>query len=329
MADQPLNDSPLNDPLLSDPLLSALREARPPAPAEPAAAAAEALFARITAGQGTPAPSGTAPRRVTGWSRQRNPRRAGRRPFLVAAGGVAAAAFAVAGLLAANVLSGGSPGRVTAGHDGEKFETTAYVISRINTSVAALATDVIHVHRVDQKYILDDWYGPHNNLVRLQTYSRTGRLLFDITETTKTITVADYGNHEWWSLPNTPSAVPTVLTCGTDCFIIKPGPRGRNGFPLSAGLVSSSISGTRYQISEKQPFRGQQATDLVAHGPGGEVSQLLVNTASYLPLQLTTREGSPGSSSVSSTYYLPPTPANLARFRLAIPAGFRQHGENR
>jgi hypothetical protein len=315
MADHPLND----------PLLDALREARPPSPPPPSATAAEALISRITAGGGAPAPGDSPARHSAGGYRRRGrwPRQVSRRPLLVTAGGVAAAVLAIAGLAAANVLGGGPQGQGTGKRTSTRFETAAYVVARIDTSAPAWMTNIIHVQSTDGKYIQDEWFGPRNNLVRLQTFSRSGRLLFDIAETGKAITVVDYADHDWWSLPNTPTTVPTILTCGTDCFIIKPGPRGRNGFPLSAGLTKSPIKNSRFQVSKTQSFRGQAATDLVARGPDGEVSQLWVNAASYLPLQFTAQGGAFGSGIVSSTYYLPPTAANLAHFDLMVPAGFR------
>ncbi len=315
-------DHPLNDPLLS-----ALREARPQAPAAPSATAAEALFSRIVGGEVAHSSGGPLSQQAAGGRQRRTrwprwPRQAISRPLRMTVAGVAAVVLGIAGLVAANVLQSGPQGRGTRARASARFETTAYVMARIDTSAPAWMTDVIHVRSADGKYIEDDWFGPRNDLVRLQTYSWSGHLLFDITETRQVVTVVDYAGHDWWSLPNTPTAVPTILTCGTSCFIIKPGPRGRNGFPLSAGLMKPPIRDGRYQVGRTRSLRGQAATELVAHGPAGEVSQLWVSTASYLPLRFTAQGGTFGSGIVSSTYYLPPSPANLARFRLVIPAGF-------
>jgi hypothetical protein len=329
MAEHPLDDA----------LLRMLRDARPAAEAAPAADAgqeAEALLARIISHERPETATGTA---VPGTPARGAPVRAGgreRRLFrpssrvlfrLTVAGALAAVAVLAAGLAGAGPLGpvSGRPGTAApSARSLPAIENAAYVTARMNASASGITTDVVQVQTTSgDGYTQDDWYGPRNNPVRLRTYGPGGRLLYDITETTHLITVVDYAGHDWWTYPNTPSALPAATACGVPgCVIVKPGTRGRNGIPFPPTLIKSLIQQGTYRVRQTGFVHGQRAVELTASRPGGLVVQLWVSAATFLPLRLSSTDGYPGSDLRSDTYYLAPTPANLAGFRLTMPAGF-------
>ena len=310
-----------------DMLLSALRDARPPASAAVPAAgdpAAVALLARIMT-QERP-PTGGRPARST----RAVSRRA--RPLLLMAASCLAVGAVVVGVLAGTgaLGSGGiapEAGRPGAGQaSAGRSETTVQLLARMGAAAASISGDVIYVRTdLGRGYTQDAWYGPGNAPVRLRTYGPDGRLRYDVSETPRLITVVDYADHAWWTYPNSPSPVLSVLSCGAPrCIVVKPGTRGGNGIPLSPALIRSLIRNHSYRISGTGTIHGQRADELVPRGPseGSAGTQLWVSVTDFLPLRFVSGASYLGDGLQTDTYYLAATRASLARFRFSIPAGF-------
>lgn len=310
-----------------DLLLSALRDARPPASAAVPAAgdrAAVALLARIMAQELPPAGSRLA-RPARGASRRA-------RPLLLMAASCLAVGALVAGVLAGTgeLGSGGTapgagrPSAVQAGAG--RSETAVQLLARMGAAVASISGDVIHVRTdLGRGYTQDAWYGPGNSPVRLRTYGPDGRLRYDVSETTRLITVVDYADRAWWTYPNRPSPVLSVLSCGAPrCIVVKPGTRGGNGIPLSPAITRSLVRDRSWEISGTGMIHGQRADELVPRlaSQGSAGTQLWVSIADFLPLRFVSGTSYLGDGRQTDTYYLAATKASLARFQFAIPAGF-------
>jgi hypothetical protein len=310
-----------------DMLLSALRDARPRASAAVPAAgdpAAVALLARIMT-QERP-PTGGRPARPT----RALSRRA--RPLLLMAASCLAVGALVAGVLAGTGALGSGGTAPEAGRPGAgqasagRSETAVQLLARMGAAAASISDDVIYVRTdLGRGYTQDAWYGPGNAPVRLRTYGPDGRLRYDVAETARLIIVVDYADRAWWTYPNIPSPVLSVLSCGAPrCIVIKPGTRGGNGIPLSPAMIRSLVRDHSYQISGTGTIHGQRADELVPRraSQGSAGTQLWVSVADFLPLRFVSGSSYLGDGLQTDTYYLAATQASLARFQFAIPDGF-------
>jgi hypothetical protein len=101
------------------------------------------------------------------------------------------------------------------------------------------------------------------------------------------------------------------------------------GSPFSPAAIAQGIANGQWRLEERAQLYGRQT--LVLRETTGQMQPqpyvLWVDAQTYLPLQWT--EGS-GEFSASGTYvYLPPTPANMALFKVPIPKGYpRSSPEN-
>jgi hypothetical protein len=307
-----------------DVLLSALRDARPPASAAVPAAgdpAAVALLVRIMA-QERPSTDGCLAGAVS---------RRTRSLLLMVASCLAVGALVVGVLAGTGALgSGGTAqeagrqgvGKASAG----RSETAVQLLARMGAAAASISDDVIYVRTdLGGGYTQNAWYGPGNAPVRLRTYGPDGRLRYDVSETARLITVVDYADRAWWTYPNTPSPVLSVLSCGAPrCIVVKPGTRGGNGIPLSPAMIRSLVQDHSYQISGIGTIHGQRADELVPRqaSQGSAGTKLWVSAADFLPLRFVSGASYLGDGLRTDTYYLAATQASLARFQFAIPAGF-------
>jgi hypothetical protein len=126
-----------------------------------------------------------------------------------------------------------------------------------------------------------------------------------------------YGNRD--TLPGTWSRFTAPVENGTDV-----GPGGMFDPPT---LVHGIAAGA-WRVVGRTHLDGQQAIELSQTGRGRYLLEpgpvlLWVNAQTYLPIRLVigTGNGSEGGAVVDFRY-LPPTPANLARLRVPIPAGY-------
>jgi hypothetical protein len=305
-----------------DPLLAALRAARPGLAGPDRTATspeAEAMLRRILAQPGSLPEQPRRPLRGRGTSygpwlqRKRRPRRLPRRAVIVVA---IAATLAGAGLFSSLIVTGGAARRTT--RLPETTQTASYVTGRVEGAAARISHDVIHTQITAGSYTRDTWFGP-GDAVRLRTYRR-GRLLSDVIETPRRITVIDYADHTWWTTSN-PPASPAECTLPA-CVAIKLSP-GRLGSFLLSVAFGHALTGTgSYQVDGITQTAGHRALLLTGRFGAGSTVRIWVDPGSYLPLRSVVSGGQPARSVRSSIAYLPPTAANMATLKAPVPAGF-------
>ena len=100
------------------------------------------------------------------------------------------------------------------------------------------------------------------------------------------------------------------------------------GFTLDAAAIRAEIANGQFTVIGRTELHGQQAIELKINVPPNNeapphvtAEQMWVNATSYLPMREYVR-WSDGQQSVFDYVYLPPTPANLAKLRPTIPAGY-------
>jgi hypothetical protein len=265
-----------------------------------------------------------------------------RKLFSMAAGVTMAAAVAAAGLLAA--LLPNSP--VTGGHGRaagvQQIRTTAYVITRVEHAlslsgsnnelgyartvyppgtIAEPAANVVHV--LPEPGVSSPWSvgstvrWSYQGTMSLSAFSPTGQRVFARGITPghgkQTTVVVIYRDATWWRA--TGGAVPeqngpAPSSCGPDVTI------GPGGWPA---FIREELSCGEYAADGRQRVDGMDAIKLT--GDKG-LDTLWVNPATYLPVRAIFTFGRLRTQ--TGFRWLPPTPANLARLSVRVPAGFRQ-----
>jgi hypothetical protein len=144
-------------------------------------------------------------------------------------------------------------------------------------------------------------------------YSPSGQHVFDvgtsIANGSGTQTAVIYGTRTWWTAKETAPG-PGSAGCLQGSVALSSGPG--NGWPA---FIRSQLSCGAYAEAGHQVVDRIDAIKIT--GSSGRLT-LLVNPATYLPVQLTI------GPLQMHFQWLPPTPANLARLRTSVPAGFRQ-----
>jgi len=100
------------------------------------------------------------------------------------------------------------------------------------------------------------------------------------------------------------------------------------GFTLDAAGIRAEIANGQFTVIGRTELNGQQAIELKMTVPPSNqapphvtAERLWVNATTYLPMRQHVR-WSNGQQSVFDYVFLPPTPANLAKLRPVIPAGY-------
>jgi len=105
---------------------------------------------------------------------------------------------------------------------------------------------------------------------------------------------------------------------------------GRPGAIFGPANLARDIASGAWRVVGRTQLDGQQAIELSETDRGDNNTaleplpvRLWVNAQTYLPIRLVTgpRDSIEGMTVVDFRY-LPPTPANLARLRVPIPAGY-------
>ena len=235
-------------------------------------------------------------------SRRRRPRRARIATALVGA----AAASLVATTLGARLWPGQSPRAARpAASRAETAQLLAYV-----TSAVASVEGIVVIDSSNGGVRSTFWTSTGGGSTTRWRYSINGRPSYDQTITEmngrQTITNVDFAAHAWWT-EQSPSQ------CGqSSCQTFGPTP----------GQVVQSLRTGEFRITGHPVVHGRPTIELTATYPGfSGTYTLLVDTASYLPLQSV---NSVNTSPFTTTYtYLPDTPANVALLQVPIPPGFR------
>jgi hypothetical protein len=268
----------------------------------------------------------------------RGPRR--RQLFSVAAG--VAVAAAVAGLLAVllpNPAATGAPGQAASA---QQVRTAAYV-TRVEHALASpgmsnvlgyartvyppgsIAEPVAGAVSVQREPgASSPWRvgftvrWSYQGRAEFSAFTATGQRVFDkgvaITAGRgMTSVVVIYRNATWWRAPaGAARAVtgPGPSSCGPDVAI------GPGGWPA---FIREELRCGEYTLDGRQQIDGIDATKIT--GNKG-LDTLWVNPATYLPMRVMLTFG---RLRIQTNFrWLPPTPANLARLSVQIPAGFRQ-----
>jgi hypothetical protein len=100
------------------------------------------------------------------------------------------------------------------------------------------------------------------------------------------------------------------------------------GFTLEAAAIRAEIADGQFTVIGRTELHGQQAIELKIHVPPGNeapphvtAERMWVDATTYLPMREYVRMSN-GQQSVFDYVFLPPTAANLAKLRPAIPAGY-------
>ncbi len=148
---------------------------------------------------------------------------------------------------------------------------------------------------------------------RYSAYSPSGQRVFDVgisnANGSATQTAVIYRTSTWWTAPETASE-PGSSGCAEGSIHLTSGPG--NGWPA---FIRSQLSCGAYMVAGHQVVDGIDAIKIT--GLPGQLT-LLVNPATYLPVQLTV------GPLQMHFQWLPPTLANLAPLKVSVPAGFRQ-----
>lgn len=106
------------------------------------------------------------------------------------------------------------------------------------------------------------------------------------------------------------------------------------GFPLDAAGIRAEIADGQFTVVGQTELHGQQAIELKINVPPNHeapphttAARLWVDATTYLPVQQYVRRSN-GEQYVQEFTFLPPTPANLAKLRPVIPAGYRHVNGN-
>jgi len=258
---------------------------------------------------------------------RRNRRRRTTARALAAAGAAGVTAAAVAAALTAN--SGTTP---------RQPPSTAYVVSHITKALDALATTnpILYEYNGQSQF----WIRVNGDVTqdRQQELTSSGRPATDTGYShprpgTDITVFVDYHTKTWWRktdimLPN-PHPSMTPNPGGSTSPVCDPGLDITNSPQTTVASIRTAMSCGNMRIIGTQRINGVDAIKLagaIKAGPRphdqGSLT-LWVNPATYLPLR--TQWILPGTpDDVENFQWLPPTPANLARLTVPIPAGFTQ-----
>jgi hypothetical protein len=146
-------------------------------------------------------------------------------------------------------------------------------------------------------------------------YSPSGKHVFDVGMSigngSATQTTVIYGDRTWWTA-TVPAGRPGSPGCSLGSIQLSGGPG--NGWPA---FIRSQLACGAYTVAGRQVVHGIDAIKIT-----GQTSRLafalFVDPATYLPIQLDI------GPLRMSFQWLSATPANLARLKVSVPAGFRQ-----
>jgi hypothetical protein len=123
-----------------------------------------------------------------------------------------------------------------------------------------------------------------------------------------TVMVVNHFGHVWRECPST--------------FVL--------GFALDPAAIHAELANGQFTVIGPTELNGQQAIELQINVPPNNeapphivAERMWVNATTYLPMREWQRM-SDGQQSTVDYVFLPPTPANLAELRPAIPAGYTQ-----
>jgi hypothetical protein len=243
----------------------------------------------------------------------------------------AAAAVTIAALTAAVVVAG------TTGASGDAgTAVTARLASKIESAVAAAAgSDIVYLQNTNGWE--DDWYyrDPRRELTRTKDISPSGQPRGDFasieTPAIRTETSVNYDSKTWWALTWKWQGMDSGPSRQTSCSTPMSVNPHQDPATLAANIREAFACG---QLTTKgtENVNGLNAIKLVSvrtsdrPAPAVYTMTLWVDPATDLPIRwqsIITVEGHTRSLDQNITW-LSPTSANLAQFKVQIPAGFTQ-----
>jgi len=270
-------------------------------------------------------------------------RRRRRRLALRSATGAAAALAAAAATLVAIVLPGGSGGAAAA---------AAYVVKRVDRALSAAEPGEIAQVMVTLRgteipggkavtATAEEW--SYGNRWRFVANSSAGRPVYDEGSSAGSqYTVVNYQQRTWGRqlVSVLPGARGFAVTSGPGgCapvvaavpLLFHPGLLGA-GFSASSppltvarGLRAAASCGT-LTVAGRQRVDGIDTIKLTSNPDSLIAETIWVSPGTYLPVRVVIRpaSGTPGPWQTADITWLPPTPQNLAKLTVPIPAGFRR-----
>ncbi len=273
----------------------------------------------------------TAGRRApAGITRQMAHRQRRRRLVLPLAGGLAVAL--AAGVVA--LVSAGVPGERNNSTQGP-LVSTAYVVRRVDRALGAagpaeIAQATVITRGPGGTTTTEEWsYGDQSRAV---TNSLAGHPAYDQGLSGGSVyTVVSYMMRAW--ARHHRQAAPVVGSPGCEpgsAVVPLPGPAGRlSSELLSATVVSAlraAISCGTLTVAGRQRVDGVEAIELTGRPGSAFPETIWVRPGTYLPVRVvtSTRTGRGVFGQTADISWLRPTPQNLAKLTVPIPAGFRQ-----
>lgn len=257
-----------------------------------------------------------------------------RTALAVAATGTAAA---VAGATAGFALTAGGPGT-------GPIETTAYVVSRVNSALAATHTIGYAISRLTGPGTPAALNGPtevwqFGERTRTLAETAADQLAYDSSSRPQghgwVLVGVNYRSRTWWSLTLPPLAfgpVKGTAPCGEGA----PGLIGADAKTAAdwRRVIETGLTCGAFTVVGRQRIDGVDAIKLAGHHSMSHTN-LWIDPRSYLPVRLVTRELTPpaavGAKWKPATMtltidfrWLSPTRANLAKLTAPIPPGFHQ-----
>ncbi len=156
----------------------------------------------------------------------------------------------------------------------------------------------------------------HHGSIELSSFTGSGQRVFDWGGTPAHGTTAViYGNHTWWTAPGAGPGAREGAGPAPGCIQgreIQLGGGAGNGWPA---FIRSQLACGAYTVAGRQMVDG---IDTIKITGASSPFTFWVNPVNYLPVRANLGQRQ------TDFHWLAPTPANLARLKVAVPAGFRQ-----
>ncbi len=249
-----------------------------------------------------------------------------------AAGAAAALAAGAVALVAVEVPSAGQ------GDAARTAVNTAYVVKRVDGALSApdaVAQMTVTTRGAGGTVTAEEW--SYGNQWRSVTDSAAGDPAYDEGLSQGVYTVVSYQARAWArhrESGNQPAPALGPSGCEPVMADVPLFPSGLPVVDVSAGSLPAAVArNLRAAIScgalagaGRQQVDGIEAIKLTSR-PGSPVAETIwVSPGTYLPVRVVIRpaSGQPGPWQTADFTWLEPTPQNLARLTVPVPAGFRQ-----
>lgn len=243
----------------------------------------------------------------------------------IAGAGAAVAVAAAAGITVALIPSGPARPAPVA------MLTTAYVVSHVTRALDAMPADtVVVIQRTGSDGSYSTKWNNGKGQSRLEAFTQAGQPIWDdgiaVSGSPRRMTrqevYVDYQKKTWWRavqyLPGGTPAPATVWTCSND----KRDEMIGNPYQ-AADQFRTALSCGQLKVAGSGMVGGFATVELSGDFDSHVAVTYWVNATTYVPFRFTLA-ASGGLALRENLQWLPPTPANLAKVNVPIPAGFTQ-----